>query len=151
MDKEEITKLKRKISYLKLSKICQLSRLVWVDGSYLDYPVRKYFEIPALNGLLVSPENASMQALNIFEDWQFTTPERLLKSNPRSRILKGLEKKKLIELQKTQLLRCHTAEFRLNSLATYIKYYKQHSLIRGYYKSGKLILESNGKILHELY
>lgn len=149
MEKEDIIKFKRKVSYMKLSKVCQLSSRVWVDGSYLSYPVRKYFEIPALNGLLVSPKNASIQALNIFEDWQFTTPELLSNSTSKSRMLKGLEKKRIVEQQKSQLLRHHTAKVRLQFLATYIDHYQPNFSTRAYYKEGQLVLERNGKLLNK--
>jgi hypothetical protein len=137
--------IKRKLSFSQLHTICQLSRFVWVDGSYLRYPVRKYFEIPALNAILMSPDNSAIKELGIFEDWQFSEPEYLLDLTAKFNNLGSFERKRLVERQKNKLLRFHTAAVRLQSLSSYIRYYQPDSSTLGYYRQGELIFERNGK------
>jgi hypothetical protein len=137
--------VKRKLSFSKLNLICQLSRFVWVDGSYLRYPVRKYFEVPALNTLLISPENNSIKALEIFEEWQLVSPEHLTGSNLSQAKIGKRDKKQLIERQKLKLLRDHTASVRLKALGTFISYLHPNVSTRGYYQQGELIFERNDK------
>jgi hypothetical protein len=145
--KEERRKIevKRKLSFSKLNLICQLSRFVWVDGSYLRYPVRKYFEVPALNTLLISPENNSIKALEIFEEWQLAGPEHLTGSSLSQAKIGKRDKKQLIERQKLKLLRDHTASVRLKALGTFISYLHPNVSTRGYYQQGELIFERNDK------
>lgn len=137
--------VKHKISFSKLQFICQLSRLVWVDGSYLRYPVRKYFEVPALNALLTSSENNAIKALGIFEEWQLIDTEHLMGSNLRQAKIGKRDRKVLLERQKSKILRDHTTTARLKALSTFISHFDPNISTLGYYKEGKLIFERNGK------
>jgi hypothetical protein len=124
-----------------------MSKFVWVDGSHLRYPVRKYFEIPALNAVLISPKEPAIKVLDIFENWQFIASEHLSASTLELISLGRGEKKILLEGQKSKLMRLHTAAARLQSLALYADYYQPDSFLRGYYDNGKLIFERDGKVV----
>ena len=145
-NEERARNLKRKLAFSKLHTICQLSKFVWVDGGHLRYPVRKYFEIPALNAVLVSPKDPAIKVLDIFENWQLIDLEHLSASTLQLNGLGRGEKIRLLQGQKTKLMRFHTAASRLQSLALYADYYQRDSSLRGHYDNGKLIFERNGKL-----
>lgn len=129
----------RNLQFLNQSLISSVSTFSWVDGSYLNYPVRKYIEMPLTNSIIVSPKNASLEAMGfkhlesiVFLDLNHADSElqtiKLISRNKRAEI-----RRKAVSLVKQN----HAVEIQLSRLFEFIELYESETPMTGFLIEGK--------------
>ncbi len=98
-------------------------RFTWVDGSYLNYPVRKFIEVPLSGSIVLTGDSSVLRALGFLNDFNY----RVLKlNNPNQISLRSMKmESSQIESSFKDLRRTiweqHGAETRVAQLKTFLE------------------------------
>jgi hypothetical protein len=112
-------------SYLEFSKqtlVTTLSAYSWVDGSSLNYPVRKYLEVPLCNSVLLSPPSSAVEAMGYVDKESILfvgIPEEPTQLKERLKISRS-GRKRIRSNAKGVVARLHSPEARLSQLQEFI-------------------------------
>lgn len=132
----------RNLRFLNQSIISAFSSFSWVDGSFLNYPVRKYIEMPLTHSIIVSPRSSTLEALG-FRHMDNIVYLDLNKANSEIEKIGKISRKKKAEIRKNALeliKRNHDIEIQLSRLFEFIESYKSTVPMRGVLRDGQYCL-----------
>lgn len=139
---------KRYKNFVRFQKhivMLSLGKFVWVDGSYSNYPVRKYFEIPMCNSLMLTVPSSFLKSLGFQGDVNcFTMYPGDIGLNKFS--FHDLEKNRYISMinaAKEIILSSHKPVNRIAQLLYFLDNYRSNSTIRGFYENNKFIVSQS--------
>lgn len=144
---DKIKGFKNSIRFFKHVFFISIGKFIWVDGSYANYPVRKFFEIPLCNSLTVTLPNRFLDALgfkngiNCFiVDLENQTLDQFgfYRLDFRRYIL-------MKNLAKEIVLANHQPANRINQLLFFIDNYRCHSITRGFFDNNTFVISNSIK------
>jgi hypothetical protein len=134
------------VRFQKHIMLISLGKFVWVDGSYSNYPVRKYFEIPMCNSLMLTVPSNFLNSLGFQSNVNCYTidPHNLGLNEFSFYDLENNHYISMINAAKEIILSNHKPVNRIDQLLYFIGNYHNNSTIRGFYKNNQFIVsESN--------
>ena len=120
-----------------------MSRYSYVDGSYLNYPVRKYFEFPISNSVIVSPNTDVLNSLGFIDQVNCFFLEKNM-SIEQLKVISNISKSEYnsILLASRKLISDnHQVTHRLDQLVEYLKIYDGSRVVRGFFVNGSFKIE----------
>ncbi len=134
--------IKRTIMYHKMMLEASFSKYTWLDGSELEYPVRKFFEIPFSGSMPIIAPTPCLNNLNLFDSRQvIDDPEKLSHTLSILDSLSLVERFRLKLHSQKVLLDMHTPECRFRQLSQYLNCFDDKSRQVGKFRDGKFFIE----------
>jgi hypothetical protein len=123
--------VKSYVRFFKQTVISSLSAYSWVDGSSLNYPVRKYLEMPLCNSILVSPPSSTIEAMGFIDKESILFVELSENTDQLNRVLKlsGRERRRLYFNAREVVRRLHTPDVRLDQLRFFIENFESGQIV----------------------
>jgi hypothetical protein len=141
-DKHHKMRKVRNLRFLNQSIISALSSFSWVDGSFLNYPVRKYIEMPLTRSIVISPRSSTLEALG-FRHLENIVFLDLNKTDSEIEKIRQISRKKRTEIRNNALKlieKNHDAETQISRLFEFIESYKSTLPMRGVLRDGQYYL-----------
>jgi len=138
-------KIKNFIRFQKHTILISLGKFIWVDGSYSNYPVRKFFEIPMCNSLIVTLPNRFLDSLG-FQDRVncfVINPEEKFIDQVSFSELDTDRYKSMTNLAREIIISNHKPLNRINQLFYYINNYESDLAIRGIFRNNEFIVHKS--------
>jgi hypothetical protein len=129
---------KNRVRFLKQLFLAGISRYSYVDGSYLNYPVRKYFEFPVSNSVVISPNTDVLKSLgfkdkiNCFLLEKNTAIEEIKKISN----ISASEYSTILLASRKLISDNHQVTHRVEQLLRYLNNYDRNSVVRGFFVNG---------------
>ncbi len=140
--------IKSYVQFFKQTLISSLSAYSWVDGSSLDYPVRKYFEMPLCNSVLLSPPCSVVRAMGFADKENILFLELSENAYQLEKLLKlsGRDRRRLYSSAKEMVQRLHSPDARLNQLHLFIDNFDKQQIISGSIRKGQFSISHGERI-----
>jgi hypothetical protein len=116
-------RIKSAIKFAYQVVLMSISRFTYVDGSLVNYPVRKYFEAPLAGAIMASPPSKTISALGFTPDKNYVAFHLGSSSFTDSKqgfFLAQSDKKRLIEESRELIANRHTVEKRTLQLRHFL-------------------------------
>ena len=132
--------VKTKIREINMNRLINSSKFTYVDGSHLDYFVRKYLEVTVSGSMLVCAPTNALNMYGFITNKHFIDVNSFLQ-NPNIETKMSGNNLKIHEI--TLLLeKKHSFNARIKQLTDFIENLSNHGTSRGVFKNGIFILSS---------
>ena len=135
-------RIKIYLRYLKQTFIAGISTFSWVDGSSLNYPVRKYLEMPLCNSIVLTPYSPTIKAMGFEDNRTVNTVEILNASERLGDIFRTPRKlrKRMRNESKELVLKLHSPSQRLDQLRRFIESYDPNVITSAGIENGTFVI-----------
>ena len=143
----KIKEFKNTIRFFKHVVFISLGKFIWVDGSYASYPVRKFFEIPMCNSLIVTLPNRFLDNLG-FKNGINCFIVDLENQNLDQFSFCNINFKRYIlmkHLAKDIISANHQPANRINQLLLFIDSYRCNLITKGYFENNTFFVNNSAK------
>ena len=132
--------LKARLREINMNRFLMLSKFAFTDGgTYLDYFVRKYLEIPVSGAVLICKPTESLKMYGFKKDFHFLSIEAFL-ANKNDLDTLHFKFRNNLEIAQQLLHKNHSFEQRINQLKSFLNLLTTHGESRGYFFDGDFIL-----------
>ncbi len=138
-------RIKIYLRFLKQTFIAGISTFSWVDGSSLNYPVRKYLEMPLCNSIVLTPYSPIIKAMG-FEDNRTIHTVEIVDASERLRDIFSTPRKLRTHMRheaKELVLKLHSPSQRLDQLRRFIESYDPNVITTAGIENGTFVINQS--------